>query len=134
MLQLLDAVGHDALPLTQKWPLLAFLLLLNRSWIDGLLSIKRGDHETASRVLKEVDGDRWRIHGCGFDRCDLESHGEQLDSRLRHGLGRVEVESVASNAQAERILLRLGVDLGDVERLRGDRESRWVELNAIDFK
>jgi hypothetical protein len=64
----------------------------------------------------------------------LEGHGEQFDSRLRHGLGRVEVESVASNAQAERILLRLGVDLSDVERLRGDREGRWVKLNAIDFK
>ena len=64
VLQALDPAGHDALPLAKKWPLLAFLLLLNWSRLDGLLGVKRGDHETTGGVLEEVDGDGWWVHGC----------------------------------------------------------------------
>lgn len=133
VLEVLNAVCHDTLPLAQKRPLLALLLLANWCGFDGLHSVERGDHQAARGVLQQVDGDgRW-VHGCGFDRGDLEGHGEQLNARLGHGLGGVEVEGVSSNAKAQR-LLGLGVDLSDVERLRGDRKGGWVELNAIDLE
>ena len=98
VLQLLNAVGHDSLPLAQKRPLLALLVVLDRCGLQSLLSIERGDHKTTRGVLEEVDGDGWWVQGLRFNGGDLEGHGKQLDSCLGDSLGGVEVESVASDA------------------------------------
>ena len=98
VLQALDAVSHDALPLAEKRPLVTLLVLRSRRGFQGLFSIEGGDHETARGVLEEVDGDCWWIHGPRFDGGDLEGHGKQLDSCFGYSLGGVEVEGVASDA------------------------------------
>lgn len=133
VLEVLDAVSHDALPLAEKRPLLAVLLFLGRTGVNALLCIERGDHETARGILEEVDSDGRCVHGCRFDGGDLEGHGEQLHTLVGHRLGRVEVEGVAGDAQAQG-LLGVGVDLGDIEGLGGDGEGWWVELDAVDLE
>lgn len=98
MLQALDAVSHDALPLAEKRPLLALLVLFGWRGFESLLGVEGGDHETARRVFEEVDGDCWWVHRLRLNGGDLEGHGKQLDSCLRYSLGGVEVEGVASDA------------------------------------
>ena len=43
------------------------------------------------------------------------------------------MKCVTSDAEAQTIF-RLGVDLGDVKRLRGDCKSRGVKLNAVNLE
>lgn len=63
VLEVLDAVSHDALPFAEQWPLLALLLLLICIYRSTLLGVERGDHQSTARVLEEVDDDGRRTHG-----------------------------------------------------------------------
>jgi hypothetical protein len=129
-------IGQNRLPLAEKRPLLALLLLFNRALVASLGGLERRNHEASIRLLQKVDGKRGRADGCGLDRGDPEGHGKKLGTRLCDGFGGVVLEGEAGDPEAESILgVLVGIDLSDVEGFDAEVvEGRGVQLCAVDVQ
>ena len=111
-----DPIGNDALPLAQQRPFLALFGFLGSAGLGCVSGCERRNHETASCILEQVDGEGGRIDRDSFDRRDVEIHGEELHARLGDRFGGVIVERIASDTELE-VLLSRGVYLCNEEGL-----------------
>jgi hypothetical protein len=125
LLHLLDAVSHDALPLAEERPFVALLLLVCRRSLGRLSLVKRCDHETALCSLEHVDVERGRVDSGALDRCEFESHRQQLSACLGYRFRAIVAEFIAGHTQTQ-AFFGGRIDLGYVEWLIRDAERGRV--------